>query len=120
MNEKDIKGSQGEETACKYLSRQGMSVIKRRYRLACGEIDIIAEDGKTLVFVEVKYRKNDSFGGAVCAVGSAKQKRMVSTALSYIKETGKRPDSIRFDVVAVTGESTEHIPNAFTPERFSY
>jgi len=121
MSESASFGNWGENLAEDFLKKLGWKIAARDYRLACGEIDVIALDGKTLVFVEVKARTNFSFGGPAAAVTKSKQRKLTAAALGYIKETGSRPDSIRFDVIAiVAGKEPLHIKNAFTPERFSY
>src|SRR5438132_13517545 len=76
-------GKSGEDLACRELERRGYAVIARRYRRRGGEIDIIARDGPTLVFVEVKARETHAFGEAAEAVTIIKRRRMVHLAMDY-------------------------------------
>ena len=112
-------GNKAEDKAVKYLKKQGYKILERNYNLPCGEIDIIASKNKTLVFVEVKYRADSqAFGGAVAAVGRAKQSRVIKAALSYIKTKKPLYDSLMFDIIAISGETIEHIQNAFSSDKF--
>ena len=110
-------GQKGEEAAEKYLQQQGYQVIERNYRSVFGEIDIIAEEGETLVFVEVKCRRSDAYGPPELAVGREKQKKISRIALHYLSEHHLRQCPARFDVVAVKllpgGTQIELIRNAF-------
>jgi putative endonuclease len=110
-------GRWGEEEAASYLRRLGMRVLERNMRTPVGEIDIIARQGRTLVFVEVKTRRSKAFGTPQEAVGPAKQRQILRAAQWYLgggKGRGLQP---RFDVVAVQpgpeGAVVEHIPDAF-------
>jgi putative endonuclease len=110
-------GNKGEDLAADYLVAAGYRIVGRNYRCPFGEIDIVAEEGKTLVFVEVKSRRNDAYGSPQTAVGLEKQKKLSRIALHYLQEKrlGHRP--ARFDVVAVkllpAGNEVELIRNAF-------
>lgn len=117
---KRLIGNKGEDKAANYLKKQGYKIIERNYNLPCGEVDIIAQKGKTLVFVEVKYRKNaEDFGGAVAAVTKAKQNRVIKAALSYIKTKKPAFDALMFDIIAISGDKIEHIQNAFSSDKFT-
>ena len=110
-------GRHGEALAAAYLRLRGYRIVATNYRTRLGEIDIIARDGATLVFVEVKVRRNPRFGSAKAAVTAAKQRRLSMVALQYLKtEAGAAPPA-RFDVVAVdqTGGQPrlELVQNAF-------
>lgn len=121
MTRSSAFGEEGEALAAKLLERKGFRILDRRYRTSRGELDIVAGKGGLLVFAEVKARSYEAFGGPVAAVGRAKINRITEAALSYIKERGLKPDSIRFDVIAiVSGREPEHLENAFIPPRFSY
>ncbi|MBQ4493875.1 MAG: YraN family protein [Elusimicrobiaceae bacterium] len=112
-------GNKAEDQAADYLKRQGYKIIERNYNLPCGEIDIIAKKNKTLVFVEVKYRKNsEDFGGPAAAVNKAKQKKVINAALSYIKTKKPNYAGLMFDIIAVSGDKIEHIQNAFSSDKF--
>ena len=116
---KRLIGNKGEDKAAKYLKKQGYKIIERNYNLPCGEVDIIAQKNKTLVFVEVKYRTNaDAFGGPIGAVTKAKQKRVINAALSYIKTKKPNYDGLMFDIIAISGDKIEHIQNAFSSDKF--
>ena len=116
MNTKQ-SGAQGEQAACDYLVNKGYRILTRNYRKTCGEIDIVATDGKTLVFAEVKKRASQAFGGPLAAVTTAKQQKISLTAQWYIKENAPKFDSIRFDVICLLPGEIQHIENAFTPAR---
>ncbi len=116
--EKIPLGQQGETLACQYLSRHGYRVIVRNYRTKLGEIDIIAEEKGTLVFVEVKTRRGHQCGHPFEAVTPAKCRQISRVALEYLAETGREGQSARFDVVAISfsGEAVpviELVKNAF-------
>lgn len=119
MNKGNI-GSWGEEIACNYIMKKGMTVISRNYRSKFGEIDIIAKDGGCIVFIEVKTRKNNLYGNASEYVTRKKQKKIILTAQEYI---GSDTDTeMRFDVIEVyyyeyltkpNVKIINHIKNAF-------
>ena len=108
-------GSHYEELAAVFLQNSGYEILQRNFRSRTGEIDLIARDGNTLVFVEVKYRKNGSFGHPEEAVSYIKQRNIIKTAQFYMCRFGIR-DTVpcRFDIVAVEGDSIRLIQNAFT------
>ena len=94
-------GISGENLACDALSRQGYAILARRYRTRIGEIDIVAMDGPTLVFVEVKTRTSEEFGAPAEAVTRRKQRRIVTMARWYLSEHRLHGGLCRFDVVTV-------------------
>jgi len=99
-------GELGEDLACRELRRRGYAILARRYRTRHGEIDIIARDGPTIVFVEVKARRGRAFGRAVEAVTRTKRRRLVLMAGDYLACRTRRDGPCRFDVVEVdVGES---------------
>ncbi|MBQ7908147.1 MAG: YraN family protein [Elusimicrobiaceae bacterium] len=110
-------GAMAEEKAASFLQQKGCRILARNYRKACGEIDLIVLDGKTLVFAEVKKRATQAFGGPLAAITKSKQHKIVQTAELYIKEFSPKFDSIRFDAICLLGEEVTHIPHAFTPRR---
>ena len=112
-------GNAGEEQAAQFLRQQGYKILARNFSVAGGELDLVAQHQKMLVFVEVKTRASRAFGGPVAAVTAAKQRRIVRAAVQYIKATAPKFDSIRFDVIGILPDSLEHIPNAFTPPRMT-
>ena len=94
-------GKLGENLACDALARRGYAIIARRYRTRLGEIDIIARDGDTTVFVEVKTRAGDDFGGAAVAVTAWKQRRVTLMAMDYVARHRLEATPCRFDVVTI-------------------
>ncbi len=108
-------GSSKEEEAAKYLYDKGYAIIKMNFRTRSSEIDIIAKDKDTYVFVEVKYRKDESCGDPLEAVTPAKQRRIRMAALYFLEDMNLIPDytDIRFDVIGITGNRIDHIENAF-------
>ena len=99
------------------LAREGYRILERNYRVKGGEIDIIAREGDTLAFVEVKARRSDRFGAPGEAVNFAKQKKICRVAQCYLKAKGVESLNARFDVVSIryrkTGPEVEIIRNAF-------
>ena len=111
---KRTKGSEYEEKACAYLSINGVRILKQNFRCRYGEIDIIGCDGDTLVFFEVKQRKNIKSGFASEAVDTKKQLiiSQVSDHFRVLKnEYFEMP--VRYDVIAIDGEDISWMKNAF-------
>ncbi len=110
-------GKSAEDLAARHLKRCGYKIVARNYRTRAGEIDIIAREGRSLVFVEVKGRQSTRYGSAKAAVTPRKQQQVAKVALWYLKETDQMGVKARFDVVAVThkdGKATiEIVRNAF-------
>jgi putative endonuclease len=110
-------GISGETRAVAELARLGYAILDQRYRTRGGEIDIVAEDGETIVFVEVKVRRTAEKGTAAEAVTPAKQRRLVAMAVDYLARHGLQARPCRFDVVAIDGDGDEavlvHYPHAF-------
>ncbi len=113
-------GNHGEDAAVKYLKKNKYIILDRNFNVHGGEIDIIAKKGDYVIFVEVKTRSNDDYGGGLEAVNYTKQQRMIKAAQIYMMRLGDVP--VRFDVVVVNGfmkgkkfikENIEHIENAF-------
>lgn len=113
-------GSLGEEIASQFLQEAGLSIIDRNWQRAGGEIDIIATEGRVLVFVEVRTRSTRGFGSAEESVDWRKQRQVRKMATLYLSEAPRGYRQFRFDVVAVylSGrerkiERVHHIRNAF-------
>ena len=106
-------GVKHEALAEQYLCSQGMKVLSRRYRAEDGELDLVMEDGETIVFVEVKARPGSRRGAGLLSVTPAKQRRMTHAALAYLLEMQWTERLVRFDVVEITRDGRLHIPNAF-------
>jgi putative endonuclease len=112
------KGSRAEDLAEKYLIDKGYEIIKRNFHFGrTGEIDIIAKDKDVLVFVEVKSRSNDSYGGALESITKRKQANLKKVAEGYFYVNKLEDKECRFDVVAIenSGDNTkiEHYKAAF-------
>jgi putative endonuclease len=102
MNRMDA-GSEAEDSALAYLKAAGLKLIHRNYRCKAGELDLVMLDGKTLVFVEVRYRSSGSYGGAAASVTYRKQRRIITAArhlLALRRDLRRYP--ARFDVVAIS------------------
>jgi len=118
MSARSLLGAEGERAAAEFLEARGYRIVERNYRTRRGEIDLIAQEGRTLVFVEVKARLNDRFGGPGAAITPAKQARLARLAQHYLlkRRLGDRP--CRFDVVLIWGDDPktrriELLPGAF-------
>ncbi len=111
-------GRFGEKQAEKFLKKAGLKIIARNVQVGYDELDLIAQQGETLVFVEVKTRANEDFGRPAAAVNQAKRRKLSRAAIHFLKKRKLRPPYIRFDVIEVIGEKPEirHIQNAFTLE----
>lgn len=113
-------GARGERVAARYLRRQGYHIVELRARNLYGEVDIIAVDGRTVVFAEVKTRKSLSAGHPAEAVTEQKQRRITRSALAYLKHHHLLEHASRFDVIAVLWPvqgrrpRVVHYQNAFT------
>jgi putative endonuclease len=94
-------GEAGENLACEELQRRGYAILARRYRRRGGEIDIIADDGGTLVFVEVKTRTGEAFGAPTEAITWTKRRRITLLAADFMSRFGYANRACRFDVVAI-------------------
>jgi putative endonuclease len=106
-------GRIGEELAVEELEARGYAILDRRYRTRCGEIDIVADDGGTLVFVEVKARADVEFGTAAEAVTPWKQRRLVRMARDYLTRHAVADRPCRFDVVAIMLDGPEPMIEVF-------
>ena len=110
-------GRFGEELALKTIKRLGYKKIVRNYRCSLGEVDLVAEDGDSLVFIEIKTRKGKSLGYAKEAVDARKRRQLSKVALAYMKANRCFEAKARFDVVAVSLDGAETkievIKNAF-------
>lgn len=114
MSQRYADGLAGEELAAAYLSGIGLRLISRRYRAGGGEIDLIAMDGGTLCFVEVKYRPQGSIAQGMMAVDGRKWQRLRRAAQCYLAQL-PRPCPYRFDLVEVSRAGVWHQKNAFDP-----
>lgn len=115
---KRTTGDYGEELACRFLSELGYEIVGRNYHFGHGEIDIIAKDKETLVFVEVKYRKNLEYGEPELAITKTKQSQIRKTAEAYLYEKKIKEQPCRIDFIAIlhlkdSKPEINHIINAF-------
>jgi putative endonuclease len=101
---RQILGKLGEDLACAELRRLGYAILDRRYRSRFGEIDIVAREGETTVFVEVKTRMGEQFGGGAEALTTWKQRRITQMAVDYLARHRLHDRPCRFDVVAIEME----------------
>lgn len=108
------RGQHAENLAALFLQQQGLKLVSRNYRCRFGEIDLIARDGKTLVFVEVRMRASDRFGGAAASITAGKRRKLLRTARYYLAGA-TRPPACRFDALLVNGadHSVQWLKNAF-------
>ncbi|MBF0343214.1 MAG: YraN family protein [Nitrospirae bacterium] len=93
-------GRYGEWVAARHLKRLGYSIIERNYRNTVGELDIIAKDGETIVFIEVKTRRSDDFGQPYESITYRKRQKILKTAQLYLQGLTSEP-SVRFDIISV-------------------
>src|SRR4029453_16074001 len=98
-------GNVGEDLACEELERRGYAIIARRYRRRGGELDIIARDGQTMVFVEGKAREGRGFGEGCEAVTANKRRTITRLALDYLMRHRLTECACRFDVVSIHFDS---------------
>lgn len=117
LNQRQQFGKKSESLAVKHLKKNGYKILEQNYRNKIGEIDIIAKEKGTLVFVEVKARKTHVFGNPKWAVTPKKQRKISMVALYYLKDTKQTQVKARFDVVALSSTKNnpqiEIIKNAF-------
>src|SRR2546425_10797101 len=102
MTGRSALGKEGERVASRFLEARGYRILERNYRTRRGEIDLIAEDGRILVFVEVKVRLDDRFGGPAAAITRAKQARVARLAQQYLvwRRVGDRPGRVDGGVIS--------------------
>lgn len=111
---KQKRGNQAEDNALHYLKQKKYKLLQRNFSTKAGEVDLIMQDGESLVFIEVRYRKNADFGGAAASITHKKQQRIIKAALAYQQRYAPQ-SSMRFDVVAIEGDNgnLNHIKSAF-------
>ena len=111
--DKRSAGRQGEDRACEALKKGGLKIIERNFSCPFGEIDIIAREKKTLVFVEVKARASQDYGEPSEAVTRTKRRRILRTAEVYMQKHDWDDKPVRFDIVEVLPQDVRHIRDAF-------
>jgi putative endonuclease len=108
------RGIEAEEMAAAFLEHKGLKILARNYRCRLGEIDLVAREGDTTVFVEVRSRGSSAFGGAAASITAAKRQRLLKAARHYISRQRALPQC-RFDALLIEGEPPriEWLRNAF-------
>ena len=103
------QGQETEEMALEFLKNNGLTLISKNFQCRCGEIDLIVDDNGTIVFVEVKYRKSDKFGGPLLAVSKDKIHKLTKTAQFYLQQAklNEYNTPCRFDIVSLLGSMPE-------------
>ena len=97
-------GEVTESLACKYLEKKGFKLLERNFNCRFGEIDLIMQHSDSLVFVEVRYRRNTNFGSGAESITASKQSKLIKTASAYLQRHAKLSKyPARFDVVSITG-----------------
>ena len=110
---KRAKGYEYEKKAALYLQKKGYEILEQNFYTFFGEIDLIAKDGETIVFIEVKYRKNLKSGYPQEAVTYTKRQKIIKSAEYYLYQKRVEEKPCRFDVIAAAGNEFLHIKNAF-------
>jgi putative endonuclease len=114
---RQLLGADAEEATARHLEAKGYRIRDRNFHSRYGELDLVAEDGDTVCFVEVRMRSSAAWGDPSQTVSYAKQRKVVKAALHYLHVHGLEGRMVRFDVVSVLGQGEkaqlEHIPDAF-------
>jgi putative endonuclease len=109
-----VKGSRAEGVAVRALIGDGYTIVERNFRCDVGELDVVARDRDgTLVFVEIRSRRDDEHGSAIFAVGSGKRHKVARVAAAFLELRAPDYDECRFDVVAITGDRIEIVRDAW-------
>ena len=104
------QGDAAEARAADYLIARGLQIVDRNWHCRFGEIDLIAQEGETLVFVEVRQRRNTRFGGAAFSITPAKQARLLATSTLYLAQLQPQPPC-RFDAIIIEGQQLHWLKN---------
>ncbi len=117
-------GKMAEDAACKFLKKKGYKIVARNYRTRLGELDIVALDGEVVAFVEVRSKKEGSFGPPGASINDEKSRRLTRAAWNFLTKKGIRDRDCRFDVVSIAYKEGTKSPridlfkNAFSPEEY--
>ncbi len=111
-----VIGDRAEESAARFLEQRGFAVLTRNFRCRGGEIDLVCRDGRTLVFVEVRLRRNATYGGAGASITAGKQRRVILAAQHYLLAHATADSDCRFDCVLLDGERIEWVRDAFSAD----
>ena len=118
MSIRQMRGENAEKIACEFLVSKGLKLVEKNFRVKGGEIDLIMLEKKVLVFVEVRLRSKNNFGGAAASVDFKKQRRIILAAKSYLMKLQNIPEC-RFDCVVFEGDSAPvWIKGAFDSDGF--
>jgi len=110
---RQVEGGEAEDRAARFLADHGLVILHRNFRTRLGEVDLVARDGGTLVFVEVRRRlSSERWGGAAGSVGPLKQRRLAAAAHVYLSRLSSEPPC-RFDVIALDGDECTWVRDAF-------
>lgn len=112
MNKREI-GKQKEQQALEFLQKKGYRILCQNFRTKVGEIDIVAKDNNTIVFIEVRSRGYDTLGSPEESVDRRKQSKIIKVASLFLSTYTQEYESVRFDVVAIVNDKIVHIENAF-------
>lgn len=111
------QGDVAEQTALEYLNKAGLALVTQNFHSKFGEIDLIMTEGNELIFIEVRYRKSAVYGSALESVNFSKQQRIIKTAQVYLQQNKTHFQNYRFDVVAISQNTTKNdliwLKNAF-------
>ena len=107
------RGKEGEELAAAYFTALGFRILARNHQARVGEVDLIAERGELLCFVEVRARASGALTSPEATVTRAKQRKVVLAAMDYVQRHAPGGRAVRFDVIAILGEKLVHLENAF-------
>jgi putative endonuclease len=115
------RGRRAERLACDYLVAQGYAIVERNVRFPIGEIDIVAREGRTLCFVEVRSTSSQQWGGPLASITDRKRQRLLRCARWYLRYRPPQADELRFDVVAIewregAAPTVELVRGAFTAD----
>ncbi|MFI3213627.1 MAG: YraN family protein [Eubacteriales bacterium] len=118
MNKRQV-GNFYEDMATTFLKEQGIQIIERNFRCKQGEVDIIGEDNGTLLFLEVKYRKNECLGFPYEAITLYKQRKICKVA-NYYRYYKRMEKPLRYDVISICGDQIQWFQNAFNHTEYSW
>jgi len=113
VTDKRLAGDKYEEQAIQFLTAQGLQLLSRNYQCKAGEIDLIMKHDDAIVFVEVRFRKSQQFGGAAMSVTSTKQRKIALAALHYLQRNKCDNTPCRFDVLAFSERDQQWLQDAF-------
>ena len=110
-----LRGEKSEQLACEFLLKQGLQTVDKNFRCRYGELDLVMRDIQTLVIVEVRFRKSNTYGGALESITPKKQSRIIAATQFYLLQN-KINSPIRFDVITMSNDTDINwIKNAFQP-----